>query len=69
MPDEVQEDCRKKIWEEQPYMDNVFPDGTSEVLEAFEVKNMQVVYFNQDHCLQRGRCYENCPAQAIARLG
>lgn len=46
MPDDFQEACRKKIWEEQPYMENVYPDGTREILEAFEVKDMQIEYFN-----------------------
>ncbi|WP_298593463.1 4Fe-4S binding protein [uncultured Mitsuokella sp.] len=46
LPDEVQESCRNTIWEEQPYMENVYPNGTREILEAFEIKDMQMEYFN-----------------------
>ena len=46
LPDEVQEGCRNTIWEEQPYMENVYPNGTREILEAFEIKDMQIEYFN-----------------------
>lgn len=46
MPDEVQEACREKIWEEQPYMENVYPNGSREILEAFEIRDMQIEYFN-----------------------
>lgn len=46
LPDEVQEACRNIIWEEQPYMENVYPNGTREILEAFEIKDMQIEYFN-----------------------
>lgn len=44
--DEVQEKCREQIWEEQPYMENVYPNGAREILEAFEVRDMQIEYFN-----------------------
>ncbi len=54
MPDEVQEACREKIWEEQPYMENVYPNGTREILEAFTLKDMQIEYFNLGtHPIQR----------------
>lgn len=46
LPDEVQEKCRGQIWEEQPYMENVYPAGTREILEAFEIRDMQIEYFN-----------------------
>lgn len=46
LPDDVQESCREKIWEEQPYMENVYPNGTREILEAFEIRDMQIEYFN-----------------------
>lgn len=46
LPDDRQEACREKIWEEQPYMENVYPNGTREILEAFEIKDMQIEYFN-----------------------
>jgi len=46
LPDEVQERCRDEIWTEQPYMENVYPNGTREILDAFEIKDMQIEYFN-----------------------
>ena len=46
LPDERQEACREQIWQEQPYMENVYPDGTREILEAFEIRDMQIEYFN-----------------------
>lgn len=46
LPDSQQEACRATIWAEQPYMENVYPNGTREILEAFEVRDMQIEYFN-----------------------
>lgn len=46
LPDGRQEECRNIIWSEQPYMENVYPNGTREILEAFEIKDMQIEYFN-----------------------
>lgn len=46
LPDDVQEACRQTIWDEQPYMENVYPNGTREILEAFEIRDMQIEYFN-----------------------
>lgn len=46
LPDDKQEECREIIWQEQPYMENVYPNGTREILEAFEMKDFQIEYFN-----------------------
>lgn len=46
LSDEIQESCHDTIWQEQPYMENVYPNGTREILEAFEVRDMQIEYFN-----------------------
>lgn len=46
LPDAKQEVCREMIWNEQPYMENVYPGETREILEAFEVRTMQIEYFN-----------------------
>lgn len=46
MADELQNKCRDTIWAEQPYMENVYPNGTREILDAFEIKDMQIEYFN-----------------------
>ena len=46
LPDSEQEKCRDIIWAEQQYMDNVYPNGTREILDAFEIKDMQIEYFN-----------------------
>ena len=32
-PADEQEKCRETIWQEQPYMENVYPNGTREILD------------------------------------
>lgn len=34
------------IFEEQPYLKNVYPDNTNEICIIFEIKNAEIEYFN-----------------------
>ncbi len=43
---ERQRQCIEKIFEEQPYLYNVYPNNTNEIGIVFEVKDAQIEYFN-----------------------
>ncbi len=43
---ERQRQCIDKIFEEQPYLYNVYPGGTNEIGIVFEVRDAQIEYFN-----------------------
>ena len=43
---ERQKQCIEKIFEEQPYLYNVYPGNTNEICIVFEVKDAQIEYFN-----------------------
>lgn len=46
LPKEKQEQCRNIIFKEQPYMENVYPQGSRDILDAYEIRDMQIEYFN-----------------------
>lgn len=47
------------IFEEQPYLSNVYPSGTRSIGIIFQIR--------QEHCLHCGNCYELCPVKAVER--
>ena len=45
-PDEEQEKWIRTIFEEQPYLSNVYPGDTREIGIVFVIRNAQIEYFN-----------------------
>ena len=60
------------IFQEQPYLSNVYPGTTREIGIVFAIRQGcitpgQPYKIAQEHCLHCGNCREHCPVSAVIR--
>ena len=71
VPEEKQAKWRDIIFEEQPYLANVYPGDTRRIGIKCPQKCIDIsakpAVIQQKNCLHCGNCYENCPVKAIVR--
>ena len=58
---------REMIFEEQPYLANVYPGDTRDIGIIFCIDAGTPFVIRQNNCLHCGGCQEHCPVNAIER--